>query len=273
MLKKLEHAPIDFDQLQNTQGKTVKRYNKQPQPFEIREQGSLRWIRFSDGSIQSVMLLQEPAYPMLDYIQGLLCSLLYTQQPSSLLNLGLGAGSIERFVLSQLPKIKLVSVEIDPNMVSFCRDYFNLPNSYPVVLSSAEHFLDTNQKSFDIIVCDIYIKRNTENPLLTTSFYQDIASILNQGGVLAINCLPASESEIVDLLLKIRSVFPWIVMFDVPSLQNIVLFCSLSAAPEISTLTTRAEKLYQSSGLNLLPICKRLIWLPKNNQHRCGVEK
>ncbi|MEL0587644.1 MAG: methyltransferase [Candidatus Thiodiazotropha sp. (ex. Lucinoma kazani)] len=268
MLKIIEHAPIDFDQLQNTQGETVKRYNKQPQPFEIREQGSLRWIRFSDGSIQSVMLLQEPAYPMLDYIQGLLCSLLYSQQPGSLLNLGFGAGSIERFVLSQLPEIEIVSVEIDPNMVNYSKDYFNLPKSYPVAVSSAEHYLETNQKSFDIVVCDIYIKRHTENPLLTTSFYQDIASILNQGGVLAINCLPVSESEIVDLLLKIRSVFPWIVLFDVPSLQNIVLYCSLSAPPEISTLMIRSEQLHQSSGLNLLRICKQLIRLPKSNQHR-----
>ncbi|MCU7917408.1 MAG: methyltransferase [Candidatus Thiodiazotropha sp. (ex Epidulcina cf. delphinae)] len=253
-------ASIDIERLQHTQADII---HRQGSDRQVLEHEGLRWVSLNDGPIASVMLLNEPAYPLLEYIKGLLCCLLLMQRPGSLLNLGLGCGAIERFVLSHLPDIALVSVEIDPQMIELSRAFFYLPVSHPVALDAAERFLKKNRRQFDIILCDIYLKRDSETPLQTASFYQDAAQTLSKGGVLALNLLPSNEAEMVDILLKIRRVFPWVVLFDVAAVENIVLYCSASPLPNKSILTSRAEDLHQMTGVDLSPICKQFIWLPE----------
>ncbi|MCU7904676.1 MAG: methyltransferase [Candidatus Thiodiazotropha sp. (ex Epidulcina cf. delphinae)] len=256
---------IDIERLQHTQAKVIHRRGSDRQ---VLEHEGLRWVSLNDGSIASMMLLNEPAYPLLEYIKGLLCCLLFSPRPGSLLNLGLGCGSIERFVLSQLPDIALVTVEIDPLMIELSRDFFYLPASHPVSLDSAERFLKKNQQKFDIVLCDIHLKRGTATPLRTLSFYQDAAQALTKEGVLALNLLPSTEAEMVDILLKIRRVFPWVILYDVAAVENILLYCSTSPLPNNPILTSRAKNLHQRTGIDLSHICKQLIWLPESMSKR-----
>ncbi|MCU7916018.1 MAG: methyltransferase [Candidatus Thiodiazotropha sp. (ex Gloverina cf. vestifex)] len=214
------------------------------------------------------MLLQEPAYPVLDYNQALLSSLIFTDRPGSLLNLGLGSGSIERFILSQLPEMKLLSVEIDSNIIELARAHFHLPATHPVTQASAEKFLSENRQTFDIIVCDIYSKTVSDNPILNQGFVEDAARALNTDGVLALNCLPTTEAEMVDMLVSIRTCYSWVMLLDVKAQKNIVVICAKRAFPSGSDLTSRMESLLQSTGLNLSTICQQLIRLPVSPQYK-----
>ncbi|MCU7796313.1 MAG: fused MFS/spermidine synthase [Candidatus Thiodiazotropha sp. (ex Myrtea spinifera)] len=266
----LDIAPpqIDIDLLQQTQGETLASLSSELQTISIIEQDNLRWMRFQDGSIQSVMLLQEPAYPVLDYTQALLSSLILIDNPGSLLNLGLGSGSIERFILSQLPEMKLCSVEIDSNIIELAREHFHLPATHPVIQASAEKYLAENNQKFDIIVCDIYSKTVSDNPILNQGFIEDVARSLNSKGVLALNCLPTTEAEMVDILVSIRTCFPWVMLLDVKAQKNIVVICTKRAFISGSDLTSRMESLSQSTGLNLSKICQQLIRLPVSPQYK-----
>lgn len=265
MLKTVQYS-INIGHLLTVPAKKVTTQAMNSAGHEICEHDSLRWIRFADGSIQSVMLLDEPAYPLLSYIQGLICSLLFTQQPIKLLNLGLGSGSIERFILSQFAEIELVSVEMDAKIIELTKQYFHLPSNHRVVQMPAQHYLEVNQQSFDVLVSDIYPSQESANAYLSADFIMHAARGLNKQGVFAVNLLPSSKSEVVDVLFRIRKTFPWILIYDVPDMNNMVLFCTLSPPPSLTTLKQRATQLRNSTGLDLAPICTKLIEIPVKDQ-------
>ncbi|MEW8029331.1 MAG: methyltransferase [Candidatus Thiodiazotropha sp.] len=259
---KIEQYSINMEHLLTLPGEHVNPRMTDFEGLEIRENGDLRWIRFDEGIIQSVMLLQEPALPVLTYIQALLCSLLFVPRPGNLLNLGLGSGSIERFVLSQLPDIELVSVEIDARIIDMCRRYFHIPSNHPVFQLPAEKYLEVNQDCFDILISDICTRQGAANSQLSSDFVMHAAHALNTAGVFTVNILPKSESEIVEVLVTLRSAFPWILIYDVPDTDNMVLFCTVSPSPSLDSLIQRATQMYRTTGLDLSPLCKQLIRLP-----------
>ncbi|MES9829060.1 MAG: methyltransferase [Candidatus Thiodiazotropha sp.] len=262
---KIEQYSMNMEHLLALPGEQVNHRTAGLDGLEIRQNGDLRWIRFPDGTIQSVMLLQEPALPVLTYIQALLCSLLFMPRPSNLLNLGLGSGSIERFILSQCSDIELVSVEIDARMIEISKQHFHIPPSHPVFQLPAEKYLEINQGGFDILVSDICTTQGTANSQLSAEFIMHAARALNTGGVFAVNILPRSESEIIEVLITLRSVFPWILLYDVADMDNIVLFCTVTPSPSLVSLMQRAKTMYQSTGLNLSSICGQMIALPAKN--------
>jgi spermidine synthase len=229
---------------------------------DIREHQGIRWIRIPDGTVQSVMLLQEPAFPVLGYIQAMLCSLLLAQHPCKLLNLGLGSGSIERFLLTQLPDITLVSVEIDTRMVEVAKRYFLIPPYHPIIEQSALSYLESNQDQFDILLSDICTRQGAANSEITLDFITHSLRAMNEGGVLAINLMPKSESEVVEVLIILRSVFPWVLVYDAQDAVNMILFCALKPFPASVDLRQRADGLYQATGLDLSSICSQLIKIP-----------
>jgi spermidine synthase len=261
MLKTKRHT-LNRAQLMNLPSLKAASISEDFKAFDIREYQGLRWIRIPEGMVQSVMLLEEPAYPLLDYIQAMLCSVLFVRRPGNLLNLGLGAGAIERFLLTQLSDIALVSVEIDTRMIEIARDYFRLPQSHPVVAQSAQGYLETNQQRFDILLSDICTRQGAANSQLTSDFITHAARAINRGGVVAINLIPNGEAEVVEVLIALRSTFPWILIYDVPDADNMILFCTAQPSPLVDELTQRAAVLHQATGLDLSPICSRLIRLP-----------
>ncbi|MES9968859.1 MAG: hypothetical protein ABW092_02425 [Candidatus Thiodiazotropha sp.] len=265
MLETVQYS-IDFEHLLNAPANKVTTYASNSTGLEICEYDGLRWIRFTDGSIQSVMLIAEPAYPLLSYIQGLICSLLFVQKPTKLLNLGLGSGSIERFILSQFTEMELLSVEIDASLIELSKQHFHIPSDHRVVQMPAQHYLETNQLNFDILLSDLYPGQESNNAYLSPDFIMLAARALNEEGVFAVNLLPRSESEVVEVLYRIRKHFPWILIYDVPDMHNIILFCTLSPPPPPTTLTQRANQLRDLTGLDLSPISAQLIQLPAKDR-------
>jgi spermidine synthase len=262
MLKIKQRDPLNIAQLVALPSLKVESKSEDFKAFDIREYQGIRWIRTPEGTVQSVMLLEDPAYPVLDYIQAMLCAVLFVHRPRKLLNLGLGAGAIERFLLTQLPGLALVSVEIDTRMIKIAKDYFQIPPSHPIVAQSAQHYLARNQDRFDILLSDVCTRQGAANSQLSPDFITHAAGVLNRGGVVAINLIPSSESEVVEVLIALRNDFPWIQIFDVPEADNMILFCTLQPSPPLAELIQRAAALRQTTGLDLSPICRRLITIP-----------
>jgi spermidine synthase len=263
MLKINKRHALNMAQLVALPSVKVESKSEDFKPFDIREYQGIRWIRIPEGTVQSVMLLEDPAYPVLDYIQAMLCSVLFVHnRPDKLLNLGLGAGAIERFLLTQLPDIALVSVEIDTRMIKIAKDYFHLPPSHPVVTQSAQLYLEHNQNRFDILLSDICTRQGAANSQLSPDFITHAARAINRGGVVAINLIPNTESEVVEVLIALRNDFPWILIYDAPEADNMILFCTLQPSPSVDELTQRAVAFHRATGLDLSAICRQLITLP-----------
>jgi spermidine synthase len=253
---------IDLTWFEQARQRSTRLVSQTQQRFAVLEYQGLRWIRAADGSIQSMLLLDDPAYPVLGYVKALLCSLLFVPHPRNLLNLGLGSGAIERFMQARQPDLSICSIEPEADMISLSKEYFYIDEDYPVREQTAENFLAENQQQFDIILCDIHPKPGDINPILNDLFFQDMTRALSTRGIAAINFLPIVEQDIVAMLLRLRRSFTHVALFDVPSQQNIVLYCSNSQFPERSGLFSRTA-LPQLHNLEAETVCEQLIFIPE----------
>lgn len=81
---------------------------------------------------------------------------------SSGLVLGLGCGASIMMNLACFPEMHLTVVEIDPRVIQLCQVFFPLVQHYidsgrlEIIKADAETFLNTNQRHFDFIQCDVY---------------------------------------------------------------------------------------------------------------------
>src|SRR5262249_34988745 len=96
-----------------TKGKRGAR--RQP-ALTVSESRGLRWLPIGGDAIQSAMRIAEPDALALDYTRTMMAFLLFHPEPRNLLSLGLGGGSITKFVHRRLPRVRQHVVELDPRV-------------------------------------------------------------------------------------------------------------------------------------------------------------
>jgi len=231
--------------------------------IQVREQGGLRWMHFGGDAIQAMLVLGDPVRPIIPYQINMLVALLLNPDPGSLLNLGLGGGSFERFFSAFMPVLSLTSVELNPDVIQLQRDYFSIPGSASVIQSDAGSYLSSCAESYDVILCDIFEQTDIPSSLGQDSFYADAFRLLTTNGVLAINLLPHTEAELLNILLAVRSSFDHLLLLDLPDFKNILLFCLKQDPPGPSQLEQRAEALITNTGIDLSHVAGCIRVLPK----------
>ena len=98
--------------------------------IRINEERGVRYLQFSPHWIQGAMRLSRPWALELDYTREMMMALLLRNKrgwPGSVLQIGLGAASITKFLHRYLPKTKLDVVEIDPEVVLNAWQFFEMP--------------------------------------------------------------------------------------------------------------------------------------------------
>ncbi len=228
------------------------------QSIEVRQWQEYRWLHIGDESVQALMLLNAIDQVVLPNIQALLSALLFCPAPKCLLNLGLGGGSLERYLDSRRPEIKIKSVESSKQVIKIAKDYFHLPENIDVIDDSAENFLSTHNDIYDIILCDIFVADAQASCLYDNDFYASIYNCLDKEGVLAINILPESEEDVINVLLPIKNHFDYIYLLEFPDYTNAIIFASCRKLPSMVELKKRANGLLKKTDLDLTDIPERL---------------
>jgi spermidine synthase len=226
--------------------------------IEVREWQQYRWLHLGDNSVQTLMDKNRPDQLALPNIQALLTVLLFCPEPKQLLNLGLGGASLERYLDSKLPDINVRSVESNEQVILLAKDYFYLPESVDVVHDKADHFLSGHNDIYDIILCDIFVADMQASCLYDEEFYKNISRCTDEKGVLAINILPESEEDVVNVLLPIKNYFDQIYLLEFPDYSNVILFASREKIPDRLELKKRAVDLFEKTQLDLIDIPERL---------------
>ncbi|MEO0438678.1 MAG: fused MFS/spermidine synthase [Pseudomonadota bacterium] len=149
------------------------------------------------------------------------------------LDLGAGGGGFVRHFKHHYPDAVISAVEASREMVLLAELYFDLPPAV-VVQERAQTFLVKDQNSYDFISCDLFDGREAPADLVTVGFYKTLAERLADDGVLAVNLLPASEEQALQLLATVRAVFPGIGVLQFSELGNLVLLLRKSPLAGIS---------------------------------------
>ena len=228
------------------------------QLIEVREYKNYRWLQIGGDSIQGLMAVDSPSQILLPNIQALLVTLLFCPKPKQLLNLGFGCGSIERFCIDKLPDVEITSLESSVSVIQLAKEFFFIGQGCQIVNDAAETFLVNENEVCDIILCDIFNDEEHPACLYEDSFYKNLFNCLDDKGVLAINLLPESEEDILDILLPMKTHFNNISLLEVPNHFNAILFASNFSLPATEALETLAEKCLNQTGLDLRVLPQRL---------------
>jgi spermidine synthase len=109
----------------------------------------------------------------------------------NVLLLGLGAGNVPVILKEYDPNIRVVAVEIDPEVLRLAETHFGLVQSpvLEVVLADATEFVFQCAERFDMVVVDVFIDDQVPEAACSEAFLQQLGKLLNPGGLVAFNRL------------------------------------------------------------------------------------
>lgn len=155
----------------------------------------MRYLHFGSDYIQGAMRIARPYALELEYTRDLMFPLLLRGEgwPASVLQIGLGAASVTRWLHRHRPESRLTVVEISSEVVSAARQFFKLPEEDPrrlrIEIAEGHEWLQSKKRSFDLIVVDGFDERGRAGVLDTLPFYLNCRAHLARNGLVAINLL------------------------------------------------------------------------------------
>jgi len=94
---------------------------------EISEVDGIRSLHLGSETVQSSMNIDDPTDLVLSYSRAMMGFLLFNSDPSHIMQIGLGGGSLARFIDFYLRDTKSVAVDINPQVIAVARAFFELP--------------------------------------------------------------------------------------------------------------------------------------------------
>ena len=188
---------------------------------QISEEDGIRSLHLGSETVQSSMRISAPNELVLSYTRAMMCFLLFDGAPKRVAMLGLGGGSLAKFVYHQLPTAKLVVVENSTQVITAARQHFHVPENdqrFEVVAGDGAEWVRMHAHSCDVLLVDGYDGRRKVEEFCTPQFYAAAAAALAPHGLLVVN-LWSSDPRFDDLVRRIEAAFNGQVVLT-PSLRH-----------------------------------------------------
>lgn len=163
--------------------------------IDIKEKDGLRTLHFDARWMQGAMRIAQPWALELEYTRVMMACLLLRDAssfPRNILLIGLGAGSLTKFLYRHCPSAHLTVVEIDSRVVNVARECFELPDDPPrlnIVIGDGVEYMRTCGQTYDLILVDGFNEHAHPGDLNALPFYQACRAGLSEHGVLAVNLI------------------------------------------------------------------------------------
>ena len=239
--------------------------------IDISEEAGVRYLHFGSDWVQGAMRIARPFALELDYTREMMLPLLLRPDawPQRVLLVGLGAGSLCKFLWRYRSEAKLTIVEIEPRVEAAARQFFKLPDDPQRIqihyADGADFIIQTRQK-YDLILVDGFDSNARAGRLDSLPFYLDCKARLTDDGLLCANLL-SRRKNFTHNIKQIKTAFDNQVIV-IPSrdegnaiaLASTNLYNAASPAPtfSLSELQAAAQRLRQATHLNLLPMLANL---------------
>lgn len=213
------------------------------------------------------MDLTDPQKVVFPYARMTFAGLLLNPQPSSILVIGLGGGTIPTVLATLYPDSQIDVVEIDLAVVDVARKYFAYSESERsrVYVQDARVFIKRaglRGVTYDLVILDAFTGDYIPEHLMTAEFIEETARLLSPNGVLVANTF--STSALYDHeSVTYNKVFPEFINFKMPNTGNRVIIATIKPLPSHRTMQERAMKLtdilttYSIDIRSFLPYLKR----------------
>jgi len=176
----------------------------------VSEKFGVRSLHIGSDTVQSAMRLANPYDLELSYTRSMMAFLLFNADPRTVLKVGLGGGSVAKFIYRHMPGVQIRILEVDPRVVSVARQCFLVPPDDArfrvMVCDGAEHMAQPGSAA-DVIMVDGYDSDSHVEELATREFYGHCRARLTPGGVLVVN-LWGGDRQFNTMLKRIETEFP-----------------------------------------------------------------
>ncbi|HEY4596921.1 MAG TPA: fused MFS/spermidine synthase, partial [Thermoanaerobaculia bacterium] len=197
------------------------------QVFEVDGVRTLKGDRVPQAAVS--LATREPALP---YQRAAPAVLLISPHPRRALLIGLGGGTIGRYLQSRDRQIDVQYVDIAPAVSEIARRFFFFQPGprMRIAIEDGRQYLHASNEKWDLIYADAYIGQSVPFHLTTVQFLDEVKRHLNPGGAFALNLAgglgdPFSQS----MYLTVRERFDSAYFFRVPRAFNALVVASESA--------------------------------------------
>ncbi|MBW8327944.1 MAG: polyamine aminopropyltransferase [Thiobacillus sp.] len=233
--------------------------------LEVTEERGMRVLHLGSRAIQSAMRVSRPWDLELAYTRAMMGFLMFNPMPQDVLMIGLGGGSLAKFIRRQRPQTHITAVEIDPRVIAAARTHFELPpddDTLAVVEADGALYVRQHPGSADVILLDGFDAGNQVEALATQTFYAACRRVLKPDGILVAN-LWGRDSEFAEYFARLTRAFDgevgWI---SVQNKTNVIVFgfAEPGAAARLDAMRPGLADLSKRYGLDLRGFARDFQW-------------
>jgi len=220
--------------------------------IEIVDKEGVRALHFGSHARQSSMLLAEPDRLHSLYARAMMAGLLFHDTPREVLMIGLGGGTIAKFLLHQFADCRLKVVEFRSSVLKVARSHFGLPFDQRLKIKigcGAQHVHQASQtqsEQHDLIVIDAYDHAGMAPEVSSEIFFDNCRTLLTKDGLLVINLWGTDKDLFQQVVWNMGRVFDRRMLFlPVRGRGNIIGFAFGEARPKptLKQLIDHAKRL------------------------------
>ena len=191
-------------------------------PIRLTEnEEGLRILRFgAEGASQSIVKVDDPRHLELPYTRLLPACLAFQPNPARILIVGLGGGTLPRFLHAHFPEMQIDVVEIDADVVSVACEHcgFVEDERLRVIVEDGRDFIERCGGGYDLIILDSFDGDSIPPHLATLEFLGAVRKALSPEGIVVANVWGRTFNPIyAEMLLTYRAAFTDVYVLDVPS--------------------------------------------------------
>jgi spermidine synthase len=171
--------------------------------LEVVDEGGLRTLYFGTPARQSTMFRHRPWALALAYTHCMVLPLVFLPRTHRVLLLGLGGGSLAKFLLRAVPAARLEAVERRALVIAVARAWFGVPDDprLQVRQARAEDVLQAGGAPVDLLLVDLHDAEGMAPVVAQPLFLAACQARLAPTGILAINLWAGARA---DLLARTR---------------------------------------------------------------------
>jgi len=245
---------------------------------DVSEVDGVRSLYLGSETVQSSMRINAPYDLELTYSRAMMVFLLFLNKsaakvpfenksaakaPVEVLMIGLGGGSVAKYVHHYLPQIKTRVVEINEQIIRIARSHFYLPDDderLQVIAGDGVAYLQENVQTADVLLLDVFDSKGVPTDMYNQAFFDSCVESLKLDGMMAVN-LWGSDRNFDIYLQRIEQSFNQrVLVLRTGRPGNIVVFGFKRAPADLrwASLRQRAKELETQHKIEFLEFVEKL---------------
>lgn len=235
--------------------------------IEVIDDAVYRSLHFGSEPQQSSMLLRDPLYLALSYTRAMASAVLFHQSPQHILLIGVGGGSLAKFLLHLYPDCTIDAVESREAVISVAHSHFHLPTDRRLRFHIGDggnfvrNSVSQTDSRYDMIFVDAFLGNGIARSVCGISFFDACRDLLSDQGIFSMNLWNGDFITAREMLDDINESFSSNVLkLPVEGKDNTIALATKGDVmrKRLKQLRDKAQLLEKQTGIEFPALLKQL---------------